>query len=146
MGAAKDRALTDLQAPNLSTDYYKAYEEHSKVLRTWLVAYGIGAPVLFLTNETLAAKLAGSAVAGRVAALFLVGVAAQVLLAAFNKTVMWVIRPLTNPGPSITRPPQPSEKHDHRRDDEIDLPRTHRFFAPFRFFGLAPSHSTGALS
>lgn len=34
--------------------YFQAYAEYSKVLRTWLVAYGIGAPVLLLTNEPLA--------------------------------------------------------------------------------------------
>lgn len=32
----------------------KAFGEHSKVLKTWLVAYGIGAPVLFMTNPDLA--------------------------------------------------------------------------------------------
>ena len=68
----------------------KAYEEHSKVLRTWLVAYGIGAPVLFLTNDSLAEKLAESGMSAGVSARFLLGVAAQVGLAALNKTVMWV--------------------------------------------------------
>ena len=38
-------------------ELYKAYEEHAKTLRTWLVAYGIGAPVVFLTNEQLSKRL-----------------------------------------------------------------------------------------
>ena len=76
--------------PDLAAEYYKAYEEHSKVLRTWLVAYGIGAPVLFLTNEDLAERLAASDLSSVVGRLFLFGVAAQVLLATLNKTVMWI--------------------------------------------------------
>jgi len=41
-------------------EYFKAYEEYSKVLRTWFVAYGIGGPVLLLTNETLAKAIKAS--------------------------------------------------------------------------------------
>ena len=70
-------------------DLLKAYEEYSKTLRTWFVAYGIGAPVLFLTNDSLAGKLLMSKSASLIAGLFLGGVAAQVFLAALNKTVMW---------------------------------------------------------
>jgi hypothetical protein len=69
--------------------FYKAYEEHSKTLRTWLVAYGIGAPVLFLTNDSLAGKLASSPQAGLIGVVFLIGTLLQVLLAALNKGVMW---------------------------------------------------------
>lgn len=71
-------------------ELYKAYEEYSKTLRTWLVAYGIGAPVLFLGNETAWKTLVDSGKARDVATLFLLGVAVQVLLAALNKTVLWV--------------------------------------------------------
>jgi uncharacterized protein YaaQ len=74
---------------DLGAEFYEAYEEHSKVLRTWLVAYGIGAPVVLLTNETAATKLVMSGGFGAAGTLFLVGVAAQVSLAALNKTVMW---------------------------------------------------------
>ena len=90
--ASKDAPLTqpgNVTSPDLVGEFYKAYEEHSKVLRTWLVAYGIGAPVLFLTNDTLAARLAESGSSASVGALFLLGVAAQVGLAAVNKTMMW---------------------------------------------------------
>jgi hypothetical protein len=69
--------------------FYKSYEEHSKVLRTWLVAYGIGAPVLFLTNDRLATIFAASSGAAAIAKLFLTGVVLQVLLAATNKAAMW---------------------------------------------------------
>lgn len=69
--------------------YYKVYEEYSKTLRTWLVAYGIGGPVLFLTNAGPRADLARSGMSRCIALAFLGGVALQILLAALNKTLMW---------------------------------------------------------
>ena len=72
-------------------EYFKAYEEYSKVLRTWFVAYGIGGPLLLLTNETLAKAIKGSGQGKSLAALFLTGVALQVILAALNKVSMWGI-------------------------------------------------------
>ena len=70
-------------------EYFKAYEEYSKVLRTWFVAYGIGGPVLLLTNQTLAKAIKASGQGKSLAALFLAGVALQVVLAALNKFSMW---------------------------------------------------------
>lgn len=70
-------------------ELYKAYEEHAKTLRTWLVAYGIGAPVLFLTNEQLSKRLLDDPFAWKIAMFFLAGVSGQVLLAAVNKTANW---------------------------------------------------------
>lgn len=69
--------------------YFKVYEEYAKTLRTWLVAYGVGAPVLFVTNKDVADKLAASHAASAIAELFLSGVALQIFLAIVNKTVMW---------------------------------------------------------
>jgi hypothetical protein len=71
------------------TEFYKPYEEHAKALRTWLVAYGVGAPVLLLTNEHLSKTFAAAADSRWVALAFLGGGALQVLLAALNKTLMW---------------------------------------------------------
>lgn len=71
-------------------EHFAVYTEYSKTLRTWLVAYGVGAPVLLLTNERLAKDLAGSPLAPQIAALFLIGVALQVFLSFLNKTVAWV--------------------------------------------------------
>ena len=31
--------------------HFENYAEYAKTLRSWLVAYGIGGPVLFLTNK-----------------------------------------------------------------------------------------------
>jgi len=53
------------------------------------VAYGIGAPVVFLTKDSTATKLVMSGDFAFAGSLFLGGVGAQVILAALNKTVMW---------------------------------------------------------
>ncbi len=70
-------------------EYYKVYEGHRGILRTWLVAYGIGAPVIVLANVTIWDKLQASPVAIDLAARFLGGVFCQVLLAFINKHVAW---------------------------------------------------------
>jgi hypothetical protein len=74
---------------NEREEYFKAYSEYSKVLRTWFVAYGIGAPVLLLTNDTIAKVIKTSGGSKEIAAFFLAGVALQVSLAALNKMSMW---------------------------------------------------------
>jgi hypothetical protein len=73
-----------------AAEFYAVYDHYSKLLRTWLVAYGIGGPVLLLSSDTLLAKVSSSGSAKSIAVLFLFGVALQVLLAIANKTVMWV--------------------------------------------------------
>lgn len=56
---------------------------------TWLVAYGIGAPVLFLTQSGVADALRKTGAARSIALTFLVGVSVQVLSALLYKTTMW---------------------------------------------------------
>ena len=72
-----------------SDGHYKVYEEHMKTLRAWFVAYGVGGPVLFITQQEFAATLAGSGYAKLIGMLFLVGVLLQALVALFNKWVNW---------------------------------------------------------
>lgn len=82
---------TQLEQP-VSDDpeiFFKAYEDYGKTLRTWFVAYGIGGPVLLLTNETVRGHIAASGLAHPIGAAFLGAVAAQVVLAFLNKTVLW---------------------------------------------------------
>lgn len=71
--------------------YYKVYEEYSKTLRTWFVAYGIGAPVLLLNNEVLRKAVIGSGASTEIAIVFLAGVAMQVALASVNKATAWIL-------------------------------------------------------
>ena len=76
-------------APSESTGFYEAYVDYSRTLRTWLVAYGVGAPVLFVSNEAARKAIGVSGLAGSVAVLFLLGVFIQVLLSTVNKAAMW---------------------------------------------------------
>jgi len=69
--------------------FFANYSEYAKTLRAWLVAYGIGAPVLFLTNNQLSAALKISAHRNWIVDLFLLGVALQVTLAFVNKWCAW---------------------------------------------------------
>ncbi len=72
-----------------SDGHYKVYEEHMKTLRAWFVAYGVGGPVLFITQQDFAATLAASGYSKLIGVLFLVGVLLQALVALFNKWVNW---------------------------------------------------------
>jgi hypothetical protein len=70
---------------------FQNYAEYSKTLRAWLVAYGIGGPVLFFTNQDLTQAIANSPNKRLILALFLIGVSSQVLLAFLNKWCAWHI-------------------------------------------------------
>jgi len=74
---------------DLERGFFDAYASAATNLRTWLVAYGIGAPVLFLSNEYLWQALARAKCARCVGILFLGGVALQLFIALVNKNVMW---------------------------------------------------------
>lgn len=71
--------------------FYEAYAHFSRNLRTWLLAYGVGAPVIFLTNEAAGKKLIHSGQAEIVATFFLVGVGLQVLATWVYKYAMWFL-------------------------------------------------------
>lgn len=69
--------------------YLASYAEYAKTLRTWFVAFGIGGPILMVTNASVAERFQKSTATPGIAKLFLVGVGLQVLLAMLNKAVMW---------------------------------------------------------
>ena len=69
--------------------YFRVYEEHMKTLRAWFVAYGVGGPILFVTQKDFAEVLIASGELRQIAYLFFGGVALQVCLAALNKWVNW---------------------------------------------------------
>jgi hypothetical protein len=71
------------------TIHFANYAEYSKTLRSWLVAYGIGGPVLFLMNEDAPAKISESPHLSLIVTLFVAGVALQILLAFINKWAAW---------------------------------------------------------
>jgi len=71
------------------TGFYQAYAEFAKTLRTWFIAYGIGAPALVLSNNDLWNTVKGSGSLITIAVLFLLGVTFQVIEAFIYKTAMW---------------------------------------------------------
>jgi hypothetical protein len=87
----KEKAIADTQPTDQepSTEYFKTYFEYNKVLRTWFVAFGVGGPALFLVNEKVAERLAQFGLLREVAALFLIGAAAQIAGALLNKVTNW---------------------------------------------------------
>lgn len=71
--------------------YFEGYAQFAGVLRTWLIAYGIGGPVLFVTQSRLADKLSETCQARFIAILFLLGVFLQVIVALLYKGAMWYL-------------------------------------------------------
>lgn len=84
--------MSNPQAPDKTeTGFGSAYVEFAKTLRTWFVAYGIGAPVVILSQERLADRVTESGSAMVLATLFLLGVGVQVLQAITYKVAMWYL-------------------------------------------------------
>jgi len=73
----------------MSEEYFGVYKHYSSLLRSWFIAYGIGGPVVLLTNERVWDAVVHSGQAQCIGCLFLFGVALQVLIAATNKFIMW---------------------------------------------------------
>lgn len=69
--------------------FYEPYSEFAKNLRTWLIAYGIGVPALFLSSDKCWERVAASGQMRSLGIIFLSGVALQVFLALFFKALMW---------------------------------------------------------
>jgi hypothetical protein len=69
--------------------FHEPYAHYARQLKTWFVAYGIGAPTIFATNERISVKLLHNPEAERIFIFFLCGVALQILSALLNKYSMW---------------------------------------------------------
>jgi hypothetical protein len=81
--------MTEDPKPDKASDFFDEYKDFAKVLQTWFVAYGIGGPVLLLTNDTLRCKIFASGHACCIGAAFLTSVALQVILGFLNKNALW---------------------------------------------------------
>ena len=82
-----------------ANSFYEAYADGSRNLRAWFVAYGIGGPVLFLTQEGANRKIANSGHGKMIVILFLIGVLLQIIIAAINKWANWYIYAYTDSKP-----------------------------------------------
>ncbi|HEY5603379.1 MAG TPA: hypothetical protein VIM41_09735 [Gammaproteobacteria bacterium] len=70
-------------------DNLNLYADYNKTLRAWLVGFGFGVPALFIVNDAAQARLIAAQNAKFIIWLFLIGAAAQVLMALVNKVVSW---------------------------------------------------------
>ncbi len=75
----------------LEKGFYEAYAGFARNVRTWFIAYGIGAPVLFVSNPEAWRTISGSGDGRTIAYLFLAGVAVQIAVAILYKTAMWYL-------------------------------------------------------
>jgi hypothetical protein len=74
--------------PNNDSGYYEPYIQYSRTLRAWFVAYGIGVPVLLVSQEFIARAIIKAGTGELITWLFLSGVAVQVLAAFLYKYSM----------------------------------------------------------
>lgn len=70
---------------------YHVYSDYNKLLRTWMVAYGVGGPIILATNDTIHYVFSWYKYANIIVWLFLVGVLFQVIVAFINKWAAWQI-------------------------------------------------------
>ena len=71
--------------------FYEPYSAFARIVRTWLVAYGVGAPVIFLSNQHIFTRLQSSDSVAEVALFFGIGVGFQLIPAILFKTAMWYL-------------------------------------------------------
>lgn len=75
----------------VETGFYEPYASFARTLRAWFIGYGIGAPVIFLSNEKLWDKLVSGHEVRPFVYLFAAGVAFQVLATSTYKAAMWYL-------------------------------------------------------
>jgi hypothetical protein len=69
--------------------HFANYAEYSKTFRSWMVAYGVGGPVLLLLSKDAPANISSSPHILAIVTLFILGVAMQILLSLVNKWAAW---------------------------------------------------------
>jgi len=72
----------------IDSNFYEPYAHFSRTLRAWLVAYGVGVPVLLVSQQFIAKAIIKAGTGGLITWLFLIGVAIQVLAALLYKYSM----------------------------------------------------------
>lgn len=69
---------------------FEAYAALTRTLRTWLVGYGVGAPVIVASQENLAAAVRSSPWGGAMIFCFLGGVSLQLFDLLLQKIIAWL--------------------------------------------------------
>jgi len=74
-----------------ASDFLKAYDFSTGLLRAWLGAYSVGVPAFLFTHDDVLKKLVAQHRAAHIAELFALAIALQVLITLINKYVQWGI-------------------------------------------------------
>lgn len=77
--------------PEDAKEYIDSYKSFALTLRAWLVAYGIGAPVLFASQDAFSELLKNKSAVQPIIYAFLAGVSIQIVAAFLYKASMWYI-------------------------------------------------------
>ena len=73
------------------TGFYAAYAGFANNLRTWFIAYGIGGPVLLISQDSAWEAIKASGNGSLIGYTFLAGVSVQIFAALMYKTAMWYL-------------------------------------------------------
>lgn len=84
--------------------YYEEYTLYARTLRNWLMAYGIGGPIVYLTQQKVPEAVAKSGDAPAIAILFLIGVALQIFSALLYKAATWKLHYTNDLNPNEETP------------------------------------------
>jgi hypothetical protein len=71
--------------------HHAAYFDGLKELRHWFLAYGVGGPLLLISNKDIYSDIAASGEAPGIVILFAIGVAAQIAITFINKWNNWIL-------------------------------------------------------
>ncbi len=71
------------------TGFFDAYAGLARILRGWLVAYGVGAPVLFVSQNSVMTALKAVPDARQIILAYLAGTVLQISLLWLYKLCMW---------------------------------------------------------
>jgi hypothetical protein len=70
-------------------EFGEGFGKYEQALRTWFIAYGIGGPVLFLTQPCLREKLLANPDRFCIGILFLTGIFFQIIITFLYKMITW---------------------------------------------------------
>jgi hypothetical protein len=85
------KAKSIIKKKTEESGFYEPYAYFSRTLRTWLVGYGIGAPILIISQDHLSNKILDSGIGDNITIWFLSGVCVQVIAAILYKYSMGYI-------------------------------------------------------
>ena len=86
---AKNSVSQSAVSAKEESGYYEPYAYFARNLRTWFVAYGIGGPVVVLSNEAATKEVFSLDIGRPIALFFFSGVVLQILTTMLYKAAMW---------------------------------------------------------